>query len=86
MDTGRSHHLSYLLRLWQASDAEDATWRASLDSGQTGERKAFGSLAALFAYLEECTSHLSEREQPPGADRVFRVGDPAAAENKGGSR
>ena len=86
MDTGRSHHLSYLLRLWQAGDAEDVTWRASLESAHTAERTAFGSLAALFVYLEECTSRLSGREEPPRADRVFGKEDPAAEENEGGSR
>ena len=47
--------LAYLLRLWQAGDEEEVTWRASLESAHTGERRAFSSLAALFAYLEEET-------------------------------
>ena len=41
---------SYLLRLWRAKEGEEG-WRASLESGQTGERKGFATLDALFDYV-----------------------------------
>jgi len=56
-------HLSYLLRLWQESDAgqshpagKKAAWRASLESVRTGERRSFASLDELFDFLREQTS------------------------------
>ena len=45
-------YAAYLLRLWQAEEGEDAPWRASLESPQTGERRGFAGLAELFAFLE----------------------------------
>jgi hypothetical protein len=61
--TGTPRHLAYLLRLWQAVNGEEVTWRASLESARTGERRAFSSLAALFAYLEE---QIKEQQQDAG--------------------
>ena len=46
-------YLSYLLRLWRTS--KESPWRASLEDPQTGERRGFGSLEALFAFLREQT-------------------------------
>jgi hypothetical protein len=59
----RSDYQSYLLRLWRAKEGEEG-WRASLESAQTGERKGFATLDALFDYvrsrtcvgLRECSS------------------------------
>jgi len=55
-------HLSYLLRLWRASDdreSQDAggklVWRASLESVCTGERRSFATLDDLFDFLREQT-------------------------------
>ena len=45
----QSDYLSYLLRLWQVSE-EETTWRASLESSHTGERKGFASLDDLFDF------------------------------------
>ena len=47
-------YLSYLLRLWRVGE-EEATWRASLESSHTGERKGFASLDDLFGFLREQT-------------------------------
>jgi len=49
----RVRYLSYLLRLWQSSEAEKTAWHASLDDPRTGERLGFPSLEALFGYLQE---------------------------------
>jgi len=56
---------SYLLRLWRTSSHGKPTWRASLESAQTGERRGFADLASLFAFLEEQTRSNSERGARP---------------------
>lgn len=58
----QQRYLSYLLRLWQTSDREDAVWRASLESPGTGERRGFASLEDLFDFLQAQTA--SCRDQP----------------------
>lgn len=40
---------SYLLRLWRSG--VDGTWRASLQSVQTGERHMFADMASLLTFL-----------------------------------
>jgi hypothetical protein len=45
-----SVYQSYLLRLWRVKEGE-AGWRASLESAQTGERRGFATLDALFDYV-----------------------------------
>jgi hypothetical protein len=45
-----SAYQSFLLRLWQVKEAEQG-WRASLESAQTGERRGFATLDALFDYV-----------------------------------
>jgi hypothetical protein len=47
----RRDYRSYLLRLWRVG-AEEAAWRASLESPHTGEHFGFASLEDLFAFLE----------------------------------
>jgi len=44
-------YLSYLLRLWRTTIAGEATWRASLEDPQTGERRGFASLDAMMTFL-----------------------------------
>jgi hypothetical protein len=58
---------SYLLRLWRTSSRGKPTWRASLESAQTGECRGFADLARLFAFLEEQTKSNSERGARPPA-------------------
>ncbi len=48
----RRNHLSYLLRLWQTGDGENAVWRVLLENPFTGERHGFASPQDLFAFLE----------------------------------
>jgi hypothetical protein len=50
----QSDYQSYLLRLWRAKEGEEG-WRASLESAQTGERKGFATLDALFDYVRSRT-------------------------------
>ena len=50
----QSDYQSYLLRLWRAKEGEEG-WRASLESAQTGERKGFANLDALFDYVRSQT-------------------------------
>lgn len=56
----RRDYLSYLLRLWQVSDARGTVvWRASLESVRTGELRVFASLDDLSDFLREQTGVLS---------------------------
>jgi hypothetical protein len=57
-------YLAYLLRLWQVNDEGKPVWRASLESPHTGERHGFANLELLFAFLEEKTAELAQREEP----------------------
>ena len=67
MDDEPQEYQSYLLRLWRTSSHGKPTWRASLESAQTGELRGFADLASLFAFLEEQTSGNSERGARPPA-------------------
>ena len=48
-------YVSYLLRLWRETGAEEAQWRASLQNPHTGERTGLASIGDLLAFLEEET-------------------------------
>jgi hypothetical protein len=50
----QSAYQSYLLRLWRVKEGEEG-WRASLQSAQTGERRGFATLDALFDYVRSRT-------------------------------
>jgi hypothetical protein len=67
MSNPRRGYVAYLLRLWQAEEGENAPWRASLESPQTGERRGFAGLAELFAFLET-VYQVAQGQPPPGAD------------------
>ena len=64
MTTERPRYLAYMLRLWQVGSGKELTWRASLESPQTGERRGFATLEALFNFLGEQTS---SKEKPDGS-------------------
>jgi hypothetical protein len=49
---------SYLLRFWK-----EGSWRFMLENPHTGERKGFGSFAALVAFLEEQMGEEAERSE-----------------------
>jgi len=59
MSNRRRGYVAYLLRLWQATEGENASWRASLECPQTGERWGFACLAQMFAFLQERTDMTS---------------------------
>jgi hypothetical protein len=66
MDEERPGYLSYLLRLWReenlkAPGADEAIWRASLESARTGEKKTFASLDDLVSFLREQTGKSPSR-------------------------
>jgi hypothetical protein len=68
---GQSDYQSYLLRLWRAKEGEEG-WRASLESAQTGERKGFATLDALFDYVRAQTrieSSLNSCGEGDGRDK-----------------
>jgi hypothetical protein len=70
----QSDYQSYLLRLWRAKEGEEG-WRASLESAQTGERKGFATLDALFDYVRSRTRvALSECSRGEGDARDGRQG------------
>jgi hypothetical protein len=49
----KRRYLSYLLRLWQITDAGKIAWRASLEDPRTGERQGFTSLEGMISFLWE---------------------------------
>jgi hypothetical protein len=59
MTKRRPRYLAYLLRLWQTEDDEGGMWRASLEGAHTGERRGFGSLAALVEFLRTRTAEVA---------------------------
>jgi hypothetical protein len=63
MTTEQPGYLAYLLRLWRVNDDGKPVWRASLESPHTGERHGFANLELLFAFLEEKTAELAQREE-----------------------
>jgi hypothetical protein len=63
-----AEHVSYLLRLWRAGHEEGGSdhWRASLEEIGAGERHAFLSLEALFAFLDaQSRAPNPTRDRPP---------------------
>lgn len=69
MDNARTSpplYCAYLVRLWR--ETPDATWRASAQSVQNGETVRFGSLRALYAFLDAETSDDHWHTPPAGDD------------------
>jgi hypothetical protein len=50
----RNSYHAYLVRLWQ--DDPHTPWRASTHCTQTGEKRLFADLQALFVFLNEQTT------------------------------
>ena len=55
MDDESDGYQAYLLRLWRVRCQGRWQWRASVDSPHTNEQHSFGSLAGLFAFLNDKT-------------------------------
>lgn len=70
------NYLSYLMRLWRADRepqaTQETTWRASLESAQTGATVAFANLEDLFAFLREQTGLAAEFRHETGQDEGGR--------------
>ena len=67
---------SYLLRLWRADEGEEG-WSVSLESAQTGERRGFADLEAMFDFLRRQTAAhctLNRPYQTPLGDVTQRPG------------
>jgi hypothetical protein len=56
-------YVAYLLRLWRVKEEGKTTWRASLQSPQTRERRGFASLDALFDFLQQQTETALDAEE-----------------------
>jgi hypothetical protein len=63
---GEQRYLSYLLRLWLIENKGQLAWRASLEDARTDERRGFGSIDALLAFLRELTNKLSSSDRSQG--------------------
>ena len=70
----RPDYLSYLLRLWRAdggdgeSHCAEASWRASLESAQTGATASFADLEELLVFLREQTGRTAEAGEDKNRD------------------
>jgi hypothetical protein len=62
MGTEQPGYRSYLLRLWQVSPNDAASWRASLEDVRTHQRLTFASLEQLFACLLDQTVGMPDRD------------------------
>lgn len=62
MNQQSTPYIAYLLRLWQESHNGQTVWRASLEDAQSGKLHGFGSLAALFAFLESQATQRDRQE------------------------
>ena len=65
-------HLAYLLRIWQVARGGQAVWRASLEDVDSGGRRGFPSLEALFAHLRQETSRSEGSARPEGGQEERR--------------
>lgn len=70
MTEKQTSYVAYLLRLWRVKEEGKTTWRASLQSPQTRERRGFASLDALFDFLQHQTETAldSEGSEQPSRD------------------
>ena len=54
---------SYLLRLWQITQDDHFSWRASLENTKTGDRQAFESLDDFFNHVQKLTGQKRDRKE-----------------------
>lgn len=62
MPTDQHQYRAFLLRLWKERIAGVESLRASLEDAQTHERRRFGDLENLFAFLRKLADRI---EIPP---------------------
>lgn len=65
-------YLSYLLRAWPSGEGQ-GLWHASLESPTTGERRLFGNLSELAAFLTSQAMLIDDQAEaqsnPPAPQR-----------------
>ena len=61
-------YTAYVLRFWRLAGAGQAVWRASLEDPHTGERRGFGSLNELVAFLRAVTEEMEASPDNPQGD------------------
>jgi hypothetical protein len=66
MESARFAYQAYLLRLWRVEATGHVTWRASLQSVDTGKQRGFEDLEALIGFLRQIAEETGEDE--PGAE------------------
>jgi hypothetical protein len=69
MRDDRPHHLSYLLRLWQAGRGQ-VNWQASLESPITGKRKGFPDLESVFDFIRVELQQAASQDKPLDEHRI----------------
>ncbi len=69
MRTREPRYFAYMLRLWQVKGNGESSWRASLESPRTGERRGFANLEALFEFLQEQTSRQIDSQEEANPDQ-----------------
>lgn len=74
MESARFANQAYLLRLWQVEAAGTVTWRASLQSVDTGRRQGFEDLEGLIDCLRQLTQAVGE--EPSITEASDDMGEP----------
>jgi hypothetical protein len=88
MKAPTAYYHSYLLRIWRDDSSADESsnsllWRASVESVQTGERRAFISLSHLFAYLEDELSNSNDLASNPEKEKTSDVNESTKSKGEG---
>lgn len=63
MDDESDGYQAYLLRLWRVRCQGRWEWRSSIESPHTDEQHSFGTLAGLFAFLNDKTRQKSAQSR-----------------------
>ena len=63
MTKEQPRYIAYLLRLWQTRNDGRLVWLASLADPHTGERRGFGSVPQLIAFLQDQTEAQADRRE-----------------------
>ena len=64
----RTGKISYLVRLWQATEGGESVWRVSLRDVEGSEWQGFADLESFFTFLR---SQTSEEEFECEGERLF---------------
>jgi hypothetical protein len=62
-------YVSYMLRMWQAKEEDDAVWRCSLENSTTREVRVFSNLGEMNSYLASETQILTSQKPIVKQDR-----------------